>query len=152
MNMKQRMAVGLVLALISTAVLAAPASSEARGTIVDTNDEPVQGIKVTYSPESNPTLKYSGKTNKKGRYFIQGLFTGKENDPWKITIEAEGYVPLKMVVESRNVNRVLMGEIYSRQENPEAALASYERCLELDPDHRRAKERITSLQSGGSSD
>ncbi len=46
----------------------------------------------------------------------------------------------------------LVGEIYSRQEDAEAALASYERCLELDPDHCWAKERIASLQSAGSSD
>ena len=103
---------GLWLAVALAASMPADAQnsiSSVNGTIVDADGNPVQGVVITYSPESNPTLRYPGKTSKKGRYFIDGLFTGKEDDSWNITVKlGEGIVVHSMTVESRTTNRVLI--------------------------------------------
>jgi len=86
-------------------------TSSVNGKVVDDEGNPVTGVVLTYSPESNPTLQYPGKTNKKGKYFIDGLFTGKEDDSWNIKLELEeGFIVYSMSVESRTANRVLIGD------------------------------------------
>jgi tetratricopeptide (TPR) repeat protein len=100
------------LAIVTLAALPALAQgvSEANGSVVDRDGNPVPGAVVTFQAKSNPEIPYEGKTNKKGRYFVSGLFTGKEDDLWIMDCKAEGFVPVEVRVESRTVNRVLVGD------------------------------------------
>lgn len=94
---------------IAAAVPAAAATSEARGLVVDHEGNPVAGLRIVFTAESSPTLEYEGTTNKKGRYFVPGLFTGKEDDRWLVRIDTEEYIPTELRVESRTANSVLVG-------------------------------------------
>jgi Flp pilus assembly protein TadD len=110
---KHLIALAAVLTLLAPVlpVSAAPTAAEASGVVVDAEGNPIQGALVVLWAKSNPDIEYPGKTNKKGRYYIPGLFTGQENDRWQLRVEAEGFLPVEMVVESRTVNRVLVGDI-----------------------------------------
>ena len=99
------------LVLAATPPVAAQGASEASGVVVDAEGNPMVGVKITFSPVREPGLTYIGKTNKKGRYYIQGLFTPQEDKMWSITLESEGYVPVQIRIESRSVNRVLLGPV-----------------------------------------
>ena len=116
----------LFLALFSAAPAVGQAAvSTARGKIVDTEGNPVPDVKVTFSPVSNPALTYPGKTNKKGRFMIEGMFTGKENDRWNVTLavpEGVDLTPVEMHVETRTVNRVLLTDPYTRKLKPNAEI------------------------------
>jgi tetratricopeptide (TPR) repeat protein len=105
----KRICIGLVLLGLALPALA-QGVSEATGKVVDRAGEPVQGAVITFQAKSNPTTVYKGKTSKKGRYFVSGLFTGKEDDVWIMTFTAEGYEPVEVRIESRTVNRVLVGD------------------------------------------
>jgi tetratricopeptide (TPR) repeat protein len=113
-----------LVALLAPAfpVLAAPTASEASGKVVDAVGNPVIGAVVTFVPQGNPALKYTAKTNKKGRYYVAGLFTPQEGDRWDVTIEAEGYLPVEMTVESRTVNKVLVGDVRTVALKPESKI------------------------------
>jgi tetratricopeptide (TPR) repeat protein len=116
------LAIALVLAAVaSSAALAAPATCEARGQIVDQAGEPVVGAKITFAPTGNPATQYDGKTNKKGRYYVPGMFNPSEEGKWSVQIEAEGYVPVSMEIETRTVNGVLIDEATTKL-NPGAAI------------------------------
>jgi Flp pilus assembly protein TadD len=120
--------ISLGICLIGVMALAGTAqaqTSNALGKIVDPEGNPVVGVKLVFSPQSNPSLNYPGKTNKKGRYAISGMFTGKENEEWSVTLEApEGsdHVATNMKVESRSVNRVLLGDIFEKKLRPGAKI------------------------------
>ena len=86
---------------------------EARGQVEDAEGNPVPGALLTFSPQDNPGLKYTTKTNKKGRYFVAGMYSS-QGDMWDVTLEAEGYLPVKVVIESRTANRVLVGDIQTK--------------------------------------
>jgi len=104
----------VVMSLLLAAGLATPAIaqgvSEATGKVVDREGNPVQGAMISFAAQSKPDVTYEGKSNKKGRYYIPGLFTGKAQEMWIMTIEAEGYLPVSVYAESRTVNKVLIGD------------------------------------------
>jgi tetratricopeptide (TPR) repeat protein len=103
--------VALTLMLVAVPPVAAQGASEASGVVVDAEGNPMPGVKLTFTPVRESDLTYVGKTNKKGRYYVQGLFTPQADKMWSITLEAEGYVPVKIRIESRTVNRVLLGPV-----------------------------------------
>ena len=117
--------------LVATALLAASlcvgtasatsGASEANGTVVDREGNPLVDVVVKFTPASQPTTTYDGKTNKKGRYFVPGLFN-PQGDQWIVDIEATGYLPVSMEVESRSVNRVLIGDVFTGQIPPGTAI------------------------------
>jgi tetratricopeptide (TPR) repeat protein len=86
-------------------------TSEAQGTVTDAAGNPVEGAVVRFRPQGNPSLFYEGKTNKKGKYFATGLYTPKQDDRWDIEVELAGHLPTRVVIESRTVNKVLVGKI-----------------------------------------
>jgi tetratricopeptide (TPR) repeat protein len=101
---------GLLIAGLAGPAALAQGVSEASGKVEDRAGNPVQGAVVTLFARSKPDVKYNGKTNKKGRYFVAGLFSVKEQELWSASVEAEGYVVVEAVIESRNVNKVLIGD------------------------------------------
>ena len=103
---------GAILLFANPAAIAAE-PCEAKGAVVDSDGNPVRGAVLTFTPRDNSAMSYTGKTNKKGRYFIPGMFAS-QGDEWRIAIEAEGLVAVEMVVESRTVNKVLVGDIYTQ--------------------------------------
>ena len=121
----------LAVGLVVVAFLAIqPASAqggqmEAKGTVTDHEGNPLQGVIVTYTAESNPALEYTGKTNKKGRYFIPGLFTAKEGDMWQIAVDSTAVGDLVLIKASRRMalEDVLKDLSLSKPEG-EAAVAS----------------------------
>jgi len=109
-----------LLLVVSALPAVGQATQEANGTVVDHEGNPVQGAHVIVWAESNPSMQYDGTTSKKGRYVIPGMFTAKENDLWKVTIEVEGYEAYEMHVESRTSNRTLIGDIRTIKLKPGA--------------------------------
>jgi len=109
----RRLTIGLLLftacTLIAGAAHAQTGACEANGEVKDRDGNPIKGVVVTYTPKTPNPISYTGKTNKKGRYFIAGMFN-TQGDDWSVTIEAEGWAPVQMRVESRTVNRVLVFE------------------------------------------
>lgn len=95
--------------------------AEATGKVVDAEGNPVQGAILKFHAESNPALVYDGKTNKKGRFFVAGLSSGKQGDLWVIEVEHESLVPVRYTIENRTVNKVLLGNIMSKPLKPGAA-------------------------------
>lgn len=118
----KRITLAVCLALVASAlpVAAAPNASEARGTITDQDGNPLQGIELVFFPRGNPATEYKAKTNKKGKYWVEGLFNPQEDGQWKVRVEAEGMVPIEMTLESRTVNRVLIGDIATKKLQPGA--------------------------------
>jgi tetratricopeptide (TPR) repeat protein len=106
---------GIVVLLTVAGALpvpAAPATSDANGTVVDASGQPVQDVVVRFTPAGGGT-SYEGKTNQKGKYFVSGMFNPTPDDHWKIEVVAAGWVPTSMHVESRNINRTLQAEPYT---------------------------------------
>jgi len=103
--------IAIVLSLVLVCAPAlAQGVSEARGKVVDKEDMPIKDAVVTFRLKSTG-IEYTGNTSKKGRYFISGLFTAKEGELWQVAIESEGFLPIHIRVESRSVNRVLIGDV-----------------------------------------
>lgn len=97
-----------VCAALLFAGVALAQTSEATGEVTDLDGNPMKGVVVKFHPRSNDRNVYKGKTNKKGKYFIPGLFTAQEEDTWIVEIELEGYGMKSATVETRTVNRVLL--------------------------------------------
>ncbi len=104
----------LLVVLIAPPALAAPGAVEASGEVEDAEGNPVAGAVVTFAPEDSPDSEYSTKTNKKGRYFVAGMYSS-QGDMWTVKIEAEGMLPVEVVIESRTANRVLVGDIQTKK-------------------------------------
>ncbi len=104
----------LVLVVAVTLPALAQGVSEAAGEVVDREGNPVPDVVVTFYAKSNMNTPYKGKTNKKGKYFIPGLFTGKEGELWIMELEAEGQIPVEVRIVSRTVNRVLIDEMTTK--------------------------------------
>jgi tetratricopeptide (TPR) repeat protein len=94
-------------------VQATSGSREAQGVVIDSEGNPVQGAVVTFTPADAANKQpVTAKTNKKGRFFVN-LFSDK-GDNFEIAIEAEGYLPVDVFLESRTVNKVLLGDPISK--------------------------------------
>lgn len=118
----RRQVFGLLILMIFLGGLpaaAAPAACEANGTVVDRDGNPIQGVVITFTAQSNPTIPYTGKTNKKGRYYVAGMFS-TQGDMWDVMVEYEGYLAVEMFVESRTVNRVLVGDPFTKKLKPDS--------------------------------
>lgn len=108
--------VSIVLLLVATTfpVQATSGSREAQGLVVDRDGNPVQGAVITFTPaDSANNQPVTTKTNKRGRFFVT-LFSDKGDD-FHIAIEAEGFLPVTVFLESRTVNRVLLGDPITKQ-------------------------------------
>jgi len=101
----------IALALLAIALpVSAQGVSEANGSVVDREGNPIQGAVVSFRAKSNPDVAYEGKTNKKGRYFVAGMFSVAEGEMWVVELESDGYTPVEVRIESRTVNKVLVGD------------------------------------------
>jgi tetratricopeptide (TPR) repeat protein len=104
----------LVLVVAATLPALAQGVSNAAGEVVDREGNPVPGAVVTFYAKSNMNTPYTGTTNKKGRYFVNGMFTGKEGEFWIMELEVEGQIPIEVRIVSRTVNRVLIDEMTTK--------------------------------------
>jgi len=112
----------LLFAVAATGlVLAAPATSDVRGTAVDKNGQPIEDVVLRFQPVAGET-SYEGKTNKKGKFWVAGMFNPTPDDQWKVEVVAPGWLPVSLSVEVRNVNRGLAGEPYTMTIKPGAAV------------------------------
>lgn len=141
-----------LLVLCAGSAFGAPAASEASGKVVDAAGNPLAGVRVLFSPSSNPDSVFDTTTNKKGRYFVGGLFsTQAQGEAWNIAVEAEGYVVTHYVLESRTVNRVLIGDILDKDLRPGSSipsilirpLGSAKVDLTLTPEDQLPKQPVT---------
>jgi tetratricopeptide (TPR) repeat protein len=99
----------LLVAVSTLPVSATSGPREAQGVVLDGDGNPVAGAQVTFTPaDSANDQPVSAKTNKKGRFFVN-LFSDR-GDGFSIAVEAEGYLPVEVFLESRTVNRVLLGD------------------------------------------
>lgn len=95
--------------VVGIAVLAAPASAQTgavKGKVVDANNQPVDGAKITIAMTGGMNRKYETKTNKKGEYIQIGLSTG----PYEVTAEKGGLkqtFPVQVRIDTHEVNFTL---------------------------------------------
>ncbi len=90
----------LVVSLAVAPARAATGTSIVRGEVRDGEDKPLQGVEVTFVNTADPETPYVMKTNKKGRYFRDGLLFF-ETGRWVATAKLDGYVATKIEVTSR---------------------------------------------------
>lgn len=104
--------VALVVALGVVAAVPVAATGgprEVRGQILDREGNPVAGVVVIFTPADSANKQPVRVTSsKKGRFFVN-LFSDR-GDNFSIAVEAEGMLPVEVFLESRTVNRVLMGD------------------------------------------
>jgi len=106
--------VALLLVAAALPVQATSGPREAQGLVADRDGNPVSGAVVTFTPvDSANKAPITARTNKKGRFFVN-LFSDK-GDNFDIAVEAEGLLPVEVFLESRTVNRVLLGDTISKQ-------------------------------------
>ena len=92
-------------------LLASPAAantSEAQGTVEDVDGNPIVGAMVRFVNVTSSAAVYEIKTDKKGKYFFPNLLYYPPGR-WNVTVEAEGYTPHKIKVESRKSDRTRLG-------------------------------------------
>ncbi len=106
--------IAFLLVVTTLPVQATSGPREAQGVVLDGEGNPVQGAILTFTPADSANKQpVTAKTNKKGRFFIN-LFSDK-GDNFAIAIQAEGFLPVEVFLESRNVNRVLTGDPIKKQ-------------------------------------
>jgi tetratricopeptide (TPR) repeat protein len=106
--------IAVVIAVTGAAgapVFAQAGLSEVAGIVEDSDGNPIQDARVKLINLTNSALEFDAKTNRKGRYFIPNLLYNEPGE-WNVTIEAEGYTPSKISVESRKSSRTLVGDPY----------------------------------------
>jgi tetratricopeptide (TPR) repeat protein len=92
-------AVGLVAALVVSALPASAQTGRIGGQIKDDKQQPIKGATVTAeNPGASPS-SFTATTDDKGRYSIIGLKTGT----WKITASAPGFSPSSGQVPVRSL-------------------------------------------------
>lgn len=149
---------GLALALLGAVALAVPAVAQdwigrgrAHGRVVDENEEPVQGAKITLHlpgrPDAGPEPE---TTDKNGRWSFGGLAGGN----WTVVIEAEGYVtsegsfavnefavaqPLQVQLQKNPFSGIQEGQDLIDQGRYQEARARFQKVLpDMDP-HQQAQ-------------
>ncbi|MFP3939714.1 MAG: tetratricopeptide repeat protein [Thermoanaerobaculia bacterium] len=74
------------------------ANARLRGTVLDGQGDPIEGVQVTLVSESGGT-HLTAETNDRGRFRM--LIVDPTHPPYVLTIEKEGYQPLEEVVQLR---------------------------------------------------
>jgi Flp pilus assembly protein TadD len=108
----------IIFALVLGALPVVPALAldleEAKGKVVDADGNPVVGAEIVLTNVMPPNRVYTQKTDKHGRYWMSNLlhqpFDKSGKGKWKVTIQAEGYTTAKVSIESRTVDRTLIGD------------------------------------------
>jgi tetratricopeptide (TPR) repeat protein len=86
----------LIFLLISFSLVASAPGQAGRGkgrvtgAVVDESGSPVAGAKVTIEYQGDTALSFDSTSNKKGEWSFLGLGTG----PWRISLSADGYLPV----------------------------------------------------------
>lgn len=101
--------------LIALPAVAQRQDSTAKGEVSDADGNPLKGVVVKFWPETDEARIYTGKTNKKGRYFITGLYSARQGEGWHVAVEYEDWVPVEMTLENRNGQKVLLGDIKTKK-------------------------------------
>jgi len=72
------------------------------GVVVDTDDKPIEGAKVTIVYSQDESMKHETTTNKKGEWAFLGLGTGN----WNMTASVKGFLPISraLYVSQLSVN------------------------------------------------
>lgn len=99
----------VVGALLATAAWATGGTRDAQGQVIDREGNPVVGATLTFTPADSANKDpVAVTTDKKGRFFAN-LYSDR-GDNFGMTIEAAGMAPIEVYLESRTVNRVLLGD------------------------------------------
>jgi hypothetical protein len=118
----------VVIAAVLLLVAALPAWAQAvgarsaKGRVVDEEGNGVRGVKILFWATSNPTLKWDATTNKKGRFFIDGLYTAQEGDSWRVALEGDELAPYEVSIETRTSSGTLVGDPSTSKVKPGAAI------------------------------
>ena len=95
-----------VLGLAAFALPAQAQTGQVKGKVVDGNNQPIEGAKVTIEMTEGMSRKYEVKTNKRGEFIQIGLQPGQ----YKLTAEKDGMsqsFPHRVRLEMSEVNFVL---------------------------------------------
>jgi len=108
MKSHPRILAALALAsLLVRPVFAAAATSEAFGKVEDGQGNPIPDAVVTFVNAGNAMATYEVTTDKKGRYFADGLLYVAPGITWKVSVKAPGFVPSKIKVDSKTQTQIV---------------------------------------------
>ncbi len=101
-----------ILPAVALAVLLARPSfgagtSEASGKVTDAQGNPIPDAVLTFVNAADAKATYDATTDKKGRYFVDGLLYVAPGITWKVSVKAAGFVPSKIMVESRTQTQIV---------------------------------------------
>jgi Flp pilus assembly protein TadD len=77
------------------------------GKVVDMNGKPIQGAEVSAAATAFPDRLTKGASDKKGSFYIDGLLFAAQAPEWKISIKAEGWVPVSLKIVARDGSKTL---------------------------------------------
>jgi Flp pilus assembly protein TadD len=77
------------------------------GKVVDMNGKPVQGAEVSAAATAFPDRVTKGASDKKGSFYIDGLLFAAQAPDWKISIKAEGWVPVTLKIVARDGSKTM---------------------------------------------
>ena len=149
--------------------LAAAAEARYRGTVVDEQGSPVEGVRVTIASQSAGT-EVTETTDEKGNFTI--LIVDATHPPYTLKLEKEGYLtvegPIEVEIGSLKRREFTMPkaaeeapapgagsseaiELYNagaalyNQGDAEGAIRKFEAAVEIDPDFVAAWQRLATL-------
>jgi tetratricopeptide (TPR) repeat protein len=109
---------GLVFALSVTA--ASANTARISGKVKDQEGKPVAGAVVTVENATLTNLVYTQTTAKDGSFQMPSVPYNEQAKTWRVKVEAEGYVPTRIHMESRNSGKTLIGDIVDQPLAPNA--------------------------------
>ena len=90
MSRAQRNAVLLVSLVLISAGFSLAQETVVEGIVLDRDGQPLKDVKIVFV-ESDGGLKFTAKSDKKGKFMRVGMPTGR----YVVTAELEGYLPLE---------------------------------------------------------
>ena len=100
----------LPLALLTTLMVGTAAVAQTSaliGKVADMNGKPVQGAEVSAAATAFPDRVAKGASDKKGSFYIDGLLFAAQAPDWKISIKAEGWVPVSLKIVARDGSKTM---------------------------------------------
>lgn len=125
-------------ALLAAALAATAAHAQVakvQGKVVDATGKPIPGATITVSSENFKDQVYTGKSDKHGRYRVDGVLTSEQYPNYRVEAKADGYVPAKanLVARTADRTRYYSGEPNLSPRSP-AVVVAIKALAEIDVD------------------
>jgi Flp pilus assembly protein TadD len=97
----------LLASLMVSGLASAQGTSELVGKVLDMDGKPVPGAEISAVAKAFPDRVSKGTSDKKGSFFVTGLLYAAQAPEWKISIKAEGWIPVTLKIVARDGSKTL---------------------------------------------